>query len=93
MEKLLTEVSASSVVSGVNDIPEVFSAKEMEKCWRAWKDEFLFILNNNAPIKISRVKDRYNPSINTEIIKTMYQMDYTHGKAVNTKSDLLFANV
>ncbi len=41
MEKILTEVSASRVFSRVNEIPEVFSAKEMEKCWRAWKDEFL----------------------------------------------------
>ncbi len=45
---------------------------------------------NNAPIKIGRVKDRYNPWINTEIIKTMYQRDYTHHKAVNTKSDLFW---
>ncbi len=44
MEKFLTEVSASSVFSGVNEICEVFSSKEMEKCWRAWKDEFLSIL-------------------------------------------------
>ncbi len=33
-EMFLTEVSASSVFSGVNEIPEVFAAKEMEKCWR-----------------------------------------------------------
>ncbi len=78
MEKFLIEVSASSVFSGVNEIPEVFSAKEMEKYWRTWKDEVLSISNNNAPIKISRVNDRYNPWINTEIIKTMYQRDYTH---------------
>ncbi len=90
MEKFWTEVSDSSVFSGVNEIPEVFSAKEMEKCWSAWKDEFLSISNNNAPIKISRVKDRYNPRINTEIIKIMYQRDYTHDKAVNTKNDLLW---
>ncbi len=64
----------------------------MEKCWRAWKDEFLSISNNNAPIKISRVKDRYNPWINTEIIKTIYQRDYTYDKAVNTKSDLFWGN-
>ncbi len=69
----------------------------MEKCWRAWKDVFLSISNNNAPIKKkkkkekkSRVKDKYNPWINTEIIKTMYQSDYTHDKAVNTTSDLLW---
>ncbi len=36
------------------------------------------------------MKDRYNPWINTEIIKTMYQRDYTHDKVVNTKSDLLW---
>ncbi len=45
----------------------------MEKFWRAWKDAFVSISNGNAPIKISRVKDRYNTWINTEIIKTMYQ--------------------
>ncbi len=39
METFLTEVSASSFFSGVNEIPEVFSAKEMKKCWRYnhWK--------------------------------------------------------
>ncbi len=35
------------------------------------------------------MKDRFNPWINTDIIKTMYQKGYTHDKAVNTKSDLL----
>ncbi len=50
----------------------------------------LSISYNNAPIRISRVKDRCNPWINTEIIKTMYQRDYTHDKAVNIKSDLLW---
>ncbi len=90
MEKFMTEVSASSVFSGVNKIPEVFSAKEMDKCWRTWKDEFLSISNNNALIQISRVNDRYHPWINTEIIKTMYQRDCTLDKAINTKSDLLW---
>ncbi len=64
MEKLLTEVSASSISSKVNAIPEVLSAKETEKCWRVWKNEFLSISNSNVPIK-----ERCNPWINTEITK------------------------
>ncbi len=36
------------------------------------------------------MKDRYNPWNNAEIIKTMYQRDYTHDKAVNTKIDLFW---
>ncbi len=73
----------------IHEASKVIMLHHIEMIW-AWKDEFLSISNSNAPIKISGVKDRYNPWINTETIKTMYQRDYTHDKAVNAKSDLLW---
>ncbi len=90
MDTFLTKVSASSIFSKLNEIPEVVLAKEIEKYWRAWKDEFRSISNRNTYIKISRVKDRYNAWINTEIIKTMNQRYYTYDNAVNAKSVLLW---
>ena len=48
------------------------------------------ICNRHAPIKESRVKNRQNPWITSEIIKTMYRRDYLHRKASQTSdSDLI----
>ncbi len=54
MQTFLTEVSASSVFSGVNEIAEVFSAKKMEKCWRAWKDEFMNLFPSQIIMHLSK---------------------------------------
>ena len=51
-----------------------------EKIWSEWKAEFLRISNKHAPIKVSRVKNRYNPWMNSDIINLMYERDFIHKK-------------
>ena len=61
----------------------------VENVWSAWKSSFLEICNKHAPIKVTRVKHRYNPWINSDIIKLMYQRDYIHKQATgNSDPDL-----
>ena len=57
--------------------------------WVQWKTEFLRICDLHAPIRVQRVKNRYNPWITHDIIKMMYERDYIKDKAAKTKSKLL----
>ena len=49
--------------------------------WSDWKKEFLRISDKHAPIKKSRVKERYSPWITPEIIKLMYKRDFLKAKS------------
>ncbi len=89
MEKIVTEVTSSSF-SNVNDISMMFSGREMEKCWIAWKVECPPIPNNNNA-HMKKVESNIDIT-HTQILKlsNLYQRDHIPDKAVNTKSDLLW---
>ena len=45
---------------------------DLEYCWAVFKDDFLRVCEKHAPTKKRRLKERYNPWISPEIVKTMY---------------------
>ncbi len=50
------------------------------------------VCNKHAPLCKSRLRNRYNPWITSDIVKSLYERDYIHRRAVNLKSDVLMAN-
>jgi exonuclease III len=56
----------------------------IEHNWTVWKNSFLEVSDKNAPIKISRLKNRCSSWITTDIIKCMHTRDYLHKKAIKS---------
>ena len=56
-----------------------------EKLWHQFKTAFQEISNKHAPTKTMRLKRRYCPWMNREIINLMYKRDNLHKKAVVSK--------
>ena len=54
--------------------------------WKKWKESFLEICNEVAPIKEIRVKKRVNPWMTPEIVKLIYKRDYLKHKFDVSKS-------
>ena len=61
--------------------------KYAESAWTLWKQSFTEICNVHAPLKTTRVKNRQNPWITTDIVKIMYERDFAHKKARESVSD------
>ena len=70
-----------------NVLQNVVNINDVNVAWNTFKSEFLRICNNHAPLCTSRVKNRYNPWINNEIVKLMYRRDFLHREMVRNPSD------
>lgn len=76
--KFTHDVCTSAVFNDISLCTDVNNA------WSLFKNEFLKISNNHAPIRVSRLKHRYSPWINGDIIKLMYRRDHLHKVATRT---------
>ena len=86
-DAFINDVCNDRILSNCVDVCDIDC--NVENVWRTWKSSFLEICNKHAPIKVTRVKHRYNPWINSDIIKLMYRRDYIHRHATaNHDSDL-----
>jgi hypothetical protein len=74
------EISQSEILCNINDINDI------ETAWCTWKNEFLRICDVHAPIKITRMKNRYKPWVTNDIVQLMYRRDYLHRQMVNDPS-------
>ena len=63
--------------------PNALSDMTCDVIWLNWVNAFLKTCDRHAPIKSVRVKNRYNPWINSEIITAMYKRDFLKRKAMN----------
>jgi hypothetical protein len=59
----------------------------MNEAWNKWKNKFLEICDEFAPLRRMRVKNRNNPWIDNEVLNKMYERDYIHKKAVASKNN------
>ncbi len=59
--------------------------------WENFKGSCMEICNKHAPIKSYKVRDRVNPSVDSDIIIMMYKRDYVHRKAILLKDSELWA--
>ena len=77
-----------------NDLSKAFSAfsnfNDVNKAWETWKEIFLDIANQHAPLRLRRVKSEYSPWMNNEIKKLSHHRDYLKKKAVRLKSSYYF---
>ena len=75
-------------VSFINDIENsdifknIYNNTNVDNAWNEWKIEFIRICNKHAPVRIRRMKDRYKPWVNNEILKLMYKRNFLHKRAV-----------
>ena len=74
----ITDITNSTVFDDVKHINDV------EQGWKLFKDEFIKISNKHAPIRVSRLRKRYNPWIDHNIVKLMYKRNYFHKIACQT---------
>ena len=70
-----------------NVLQNVVNINDVNVAWNTFKSEFLRICNNQAPLCTSRVKNRYNPWINSEMVKLMYRRDFLHREMVRNPSN------
>ena len=54
--------------------------------WDKWKHAFIDTCNVHAPLRKMRLKNRSNPWITHKIVKLMYERDFYHMKATQTKN-------
>ena len=58
--------------------------------WNEFRSAFNRISEQHAPIKSFRVKERFNPWINSDVVEMMYERDHLKKKAVNTNNEALW---
>ena len=58
---------------------------DVEKIWLQFKMTFLEVSEAHAPMKTMRMKNRYSPWMNDNILNQMYHRDYLHKKAIRSK--------
>ena len=64
-----------------------WSADQLADKWNKFKDGFIKISNNCAPMETRRLKHRNNPWINSHIIELIYERDYLKRKAIQYKNE------
>ena len=64
-----------------------WSADQLADKWKKFKDGFIKISNNCAPMETRRLKHRNNPWINSHIIELIYERDYLKRKAIQYKNE------
>ena len=64
-----------------------WSADQLADKWNKFKDGFIKISNNCAPMETRRLKHRNNPWINSQIIELIYERDYLKRKAIQYKNE------
>ena len=62
------------------------SADDPNALWKQFRDRFNEVSNLHAPIRLKKVKSKYTPWLNEEIIRLMNYRDTLKKKAVKTKS-------
>ena len=63
---------------------------DVGELWTSWKSKVLDVSNKHAPLRKCRLKNRRNPWITAEIVKLMYERDYTHEKAIKDNCPVIF---
>ena len=67
-----------------------FSENKLVEKWNLFKTAFLDLSKKHAPIKTMRVKDRYCPWVDKDIVKLMYARNHAKKCAVKTTSEALW---
>ncbi len=67
-------------LSCCNLTDSVNSSNNIDEAWKMWSTKVLGVTNKHAPLKRFRLKNRSNPWISQDIVKTMYKRDYLHKK-------------
>ena len=83
VDDFLYEMSANPTFKEIKN----GSIKCVESAWSLWKDGFTETCNSHAPLRTMRVKNRHNPWITPDIVKLMYERDFTHRKAKEKVND------
>ena len=67
-----------------------FCENELIEKWNLFKTAFINVSRKHAPIKTMRMKDRYCPWVDKDIVKLMYERNHAKKCAVRTKSQELW---
>ena len=73
------------------DPSNFYSYSNIEESWTAFKEVFERVCYQHAPLCKSRLRNWYYPWITSAIVKSMYERDFIHRRAVNLKSHVLMA--
>ena len=77
-----------------NDLCCAFSAfpnfNDVNNAWKTWKEIFLGIANQQAPLRHKRVKSKYSPWMTNEIKRQCHHRDYLRKKAIRLNSPWYF---
>ena len=60
----------------------IFTCEDATTAWNSFKQEFLSICDNHAPIQEYRVKTIFNPWFSPHILNLIYKRNYAHKLAV-----------
>ena len=75
-----------------NNLSEAFSTfvqyEDVNIAWHNWKEIFLQIADQHAPLRQRKVKSESSPWLTSEIKKMSYRRDYLKKKAVGLNSSL-----
>ena len=75
-DAFLNDLGQCRVLNAVTD--------DLQNLWATFKCNFLQISERHAPVKQRRLKNRFNPWVSTEIVRTMYDRDHKHKLARRT---------
>ena len=64
---------------------------DVDSHWKAFKNDFINICDDHAPMTARRLKERHNPWIDNDIIDLMYKRDYLKRQAVKLKDNELYS--
>lgn len=62
-----------------------FNHTDVQEHWACFKSDFMKLCDKHAPIKSRRLKPRFNPWIDSSIIRDMYKRDHIKSRAIVTK--------
>ena len=63
----------------------LYNIRDVSLAWNTFKQEFLHISDEHAPIQSQRVKIKANYWVNNSIIEMIYKRNHLHKVAIHTK--------
>ena len=57
----------------------------MNSGWNAWKYIFLNVVDKHAPRRVTRVRNKPAPWLNSQLKKEMYERDWLKKRALETR--------
>ena len=86
-DKFLNDLAQSYILN-----EHIFTITDIDIVWQTFKNEFLLICNEVAPVRHNRIRKKKNIWFNSEIQSLIYQRDYLHHLATKNRNNLTWSH-